>query len=90
MRKLIAGLFLLFQMNQLSLAEDSPKRCFAITPQNGVANLGVYNNLLGSIMINQCTGETWMLVDDGNDSTSVRRWAPLTKRDREMVFGKGR
>jgi hypothetical protein len=68
--------------------EQNLKYCFSIIPTAPVNfGVGVYNNLLGSILLNKCTGQTWMLANSSVGKGETRKWFPINSMNDELIFG---
>lgn len=75
------------------LAEEPTKDCFSITTPPAVAGGQTalttygYATLVGSILINRCTGQTWLLARAAAGKGAVAyRWYPILSGTDEAQF----
>jgi hypothetical protein len=50
-------------------AQQQPRECFAVA---------LHTQALGSILIDRCSGKTWLLGRSGSRFSNAIRWFPLT------------
>lgn len=74
----LSGSMVLLSTVGLSAQEKTP--CYEITVPNGDSmSMG-----LGSILLNKCTGEAWLLLTSKvSDGTTAFRWFPIKVGDGE-------
>lgn len=77
-----------------SAAAQEQKDCYSIaTPATSSGGQGIslsaFTNAAGTILLNRCTGQTWILGRTYlSDKTNAYRWFPLSAANGEFEFGR--
>ena len=63
-------------------ASAQQQECFAVAMNNATGG-----GSLGSILVDKCTGNTWMLVRTQTPNGATNRWFPISVEKSEMTTG---
>ena len=83
MRHLCMCAGLIFALSTVDLSAQEKVPCFEVSRERGnLTEMG-----LGSILLNKCTGETWLLMlhKRGGEGSAIR-WFPITAEKSEAAF----